>query len=191
MEHGHFFKFVKYLLTYEYSKAREFDLLIKSGGSTGPAKKRSYKQRSDKIAEASEELEKGKISAAIFLNRMAYADNNICSDLDDFSCVDDPRPENDNCDLFEDDEEATPTPSQSDAALRLSPCCVCLDNVSQVTLYPCGHLKVCEDCWTKLVNTYDANLAKFLERDLEEEYRPKLKCPCCNTLIENYCKTFT
>lgn len=82
-----------------------------------------HKQRADKIAEASEELEKGNISAAIFLNRMAYPDTKICQHLDDFSNVDDPRAENDNCDLFEDEEEP-PAPSQlnDSAILRLVWC---------------------------------------------------------------------
>lgn len=126
---------------------------------------------------------------------MAYADNRICTDLDDFSCVDDPRPENDNFDDLFEDEEDTPSsssPSQSGDVLRLMPCCVCLDKVSQVTMYPCGHLKVCSDCWTILVDGYNTNLAKFIERDLEEEYRPKLKCPFCNSVVEHYLnKTYT
>lgn len=123
---------------------------------------------------------------------MAYPDNRICTDLDDFSCVDDLRPENDNCDIFEDEEDTSPPSSQSSGdVIRLQPCCVCLDKTSQVTMYPCGHLKVCSDCWTTLVDGYTANLTKFIERDLEEEYRPKLKCPFCNTLVENYLnKTF-
>lgn len=122
---------------------------------------------------------------------MAYPDNRICSYLDDFSCVDDPRPENGNCDSFDEDEEDT-SPSQSmGEVIRLHPCCVCLDKTSQVTMYPCGHLKCCSDCWATLVDGYEANLAKFIERDLEEEYRPKLKCPFCNTLVANYLnKTF-
>lgn len=43
MKHGHFFKFVAYLLSWEYTKSREYDLLIKSGGATAPSKKRAYK----------------------------------------------------------------------------------------------------------------------------------------------------
>lgn len=125
---------------------------------------------------------------------MAYADNRICQNLEDFSCVDDPRPENDNYDLFEDEEDTLSAPSQSNVGphLRLMPCCVCLDQGSQVTMYPCGHLKVCADCWTVQVSTYDNKLAKFVERDLEEEYRPKLKCPFCNTVVGNFLnKTYT
>lgn len=151
-----------------------------------------FQQRSDRIAEASEELEKGKISAVIFLNRMAFPDNRNCTDLDDFSCVDDPRAENDNCDLFEDEEDTLPSASQSSNVLRLMPCCICFDRTSQVTLNLCGHPKVCEDCWQVIVNGYNTNLAKFVEYDLEEEYRPKLKCPFCNTVVDNYSnKTYT
>ncbi|KAL7726716.1 hypothetical protein ACLKA6_012793 [Drosophila palustris] len=102
MKHGNFFKFVSYLLTYEYTKSREFDLLIKSGGATAPSKKRVYKQRADKIADASEELEKGKITAAIFLNRMSYPGTKICQGLEDFTCVDDDQPGN--CELSDDDD---------------------------------------------------------------------------------------
>lgn len=153
-----------------------------------------FQDRADKIAAASEELEKRKISAAIFLNRMAFADNKICKNLEDFTCVDYPRPENDNYDLYEDEVVAQPPSSQSHDGpiLKLMPCCICFDQVSQVTLYPCGHLKVCEDCWTIVSENYDAKLAKFIERELEEEYRPKLKCPFCNTQVENSLKrTYT
>lgn len=126
---------------------------------------------------------------------MAFPDNRICGGLADFSSVDDARPENENCDLFDDEEEDLATaPSQlnSGAVLVLSPCCVCLDQISQVTMYPCGHMKVCTDCWEQLVAQYDTKMTKFLERNLEEEYRPKLKCPFCNSVVENYLKkTFT
>lgn len=108
MKHGHFFKFVSYLLSHEFTKAREFDLLIKSGGTTGPAKKRAYKVISNLILE--------KI-------RITYADNHICENLEDFSSVDIPREENGNFELFEDDENETqPDSSQSSRdVLRLMP----------------------------------------------------------------------
>lgn len=121
---------------------------------------------------------------------MTFTENRICTDLDDFSCVDDDRPENDSYDsgFYEDEEDTAPAPSESNdaAILRLMPCCVCLDVVSQVTMYPCGHLKVCTDCWAILVSEHETKLAKFIERDLEEEYRPKLKCPFCNTVVLNH-----
>ncbi|KAL7726324.1 hypothetical protein ACLKA6_010230 [Drosophila palustris] len=60
------------------------------------------KQRADKIADASEELEKGKIAAAIFLNRMSYPGTKICQGLEDFTCVDDDQPGN--CELSDDDD---------------------------------------------------------------------------------------
>lgn len=113
--------------------------------------------------------------------------------LDEFGNVDDPRAENDNLDMFDEEEDA-PAPSQAndDEFLKLMPCCVCLYNTSQVTMYPCGHLKVCTDCWETLVTNHDEKMARFIERDLEEEYRPRLKCPFCNVPIENFLKkTFT
>lgn len=102
MKHGNFFKFVKFLLKNEYIKAREFNLLIMSGGTTGPSKKKVhkvsplhhasyelcarladiyivFKERSRKIAEATALLEKGQISPAIFLRRIAYDGNGICN----------------------------------------------------------------------------------------------------------------
>lgn len=70
--------------------------------------------------------------------------------------------------------------------LRLMPCCVCYDNTSAVTMHPCGHLKVCSSCWSRVVEEHDSKMAKFIERDLEEEYRPKLKCPFCMVPIQTY-----
>ncbi|KAL7723627.1 hypothetical protein ACLKA6_003098 [Drosophila palustris] len=86
---------------------------LKSGGATAPSKKRVYKQRADKIADASEELEKGKITAAIFLNRMSYPGTKICQGLEDFTCVDDDQPGN--CELSDDDDaDDTHDPGERD-----------------------------------------------------------------------------
>lgn len=150
--------------------------------------------RAEKIAKASEELEKGEITGAIFLNRMTYPDMRICRNLDEFSTVDDPRIENDNYDLNEEEENNdVQVPNQSCDAnvIKLMPCCVCLDNISQITMVPCGHLKVCTDCWQIIITNHDEKMAKFIERELDEEYRPRLKCPFCNVPIDNYLnKTF-
>lgn len=43
MSHGNFFKFVAYLLDHEANKARDFHLMITSGGTTGPIKKMKNK----------------------------------------------------------------------------------------------------------------------------------------------------
>ncbi|KAL7725687.1 hypothetical protein ACLKA6_013303 [Drosophila palustris] len=114
---------------------------LKSGGATAPSKKRVYKQRADKIADASEELEKGKITAAIFLNRMSYPGTKICQGLEDFTCVDDDQPGN--CELSDDDDA---------------------DDTHQVTMYPCGHLKTCVGCWDILISDFNTKLTKFIER---------------------------
>lgn len=157
----------------------------------------SFSQQSaDKIMEASQLLETGKITWGIFINRMSYDENRICQNLDDLSTVDDARPENDNFDLFEEDEEQATQPASSQSSdgsvLTLQPCCVCLDQVSAVTLIPCAHLKVCANCWTRLLAEHDNKLAKFIDRNLDEEYRPKLKCPFCNVAVNNYLnRTYT
>lgn len=76
--------------------------------------------------------------------------------------------------------------------LGLMPCCVCIDQTSEVTLHPCGHLKVCRDCWSTIVDNHNTVMARFLERDLEEDYRPQLKCPFCNDPIKEFSnKIFT
>lgn len=104
MKRGSFYKFVAYLLDHEYSKAREFVLLIDSGGMTGPERKkknrvnmRSYayfglvnlKDRAQKIAESTAQLDKGEIDPAIFPTRIVCKQNGMCpTNLDDFSHVD-------------------------------------------------------------------------------------------------------
>lgn len=119
----------------------------------------------------------------------------VCKNLDEFTTVDDPRIENDNYDLNEEPKNNNvQVAKQSDNAnvLVLMPCCVCLDNISRITMYPCGHLKVCAVCWQIIIKNHDEKLAKFMERQLEEEYRPRLKCPFCNNPVDNYLnKTFT
>lgn len=90
MKRGNFYKFVAYLLDHEYTKAREFDLLIESGGTTGPEKKKRDKDRAQKIAESTAQLDKGEIEPAIFLTRVISKQNGMCpADLDDFSRIDD------------------------------------------------------------------------------------------------------
>lgn len=121
----------------------------------------------------------------------------LCQALDDFSTVDEARLENNNFDDEYDLEvekanASEPSQPNDENVLKLNPCCVCLDEISQITLIPCGHLKVCIGCWTTLKNVHDEKIARFVEHGYDDEHRPALKCPFCNKPVENFLtKTFT
>lgn len=136
--------------------------------------------RSKKIFEASDALEKKEISAVTFLNRIVYRQNNICNSFDDFSLID-----NSNEDIPDEDEDHVSN-SQAQNEIRLMPCCVCYDEISQVTMHPCGHLKICAGCWNITLEQHEIKMKKFIERNLDEECRPTLKCAYCNVIVNTY-----
>lgn len=236
MKHGNFYKFAAFLLTHEFNNARNFKLILASGGTTVPNPKRRNKvnnfqkyivntlsscdgirlyiqkhqtisqfvyndnnslifpktiftcsqDRSEKIEEATALLDKKEISPQIFLNRIVFKSNGICDNLDLFECVDTGAVESE-----DESQDELQTQEQVDIApvLRLMPCCVCMDNTSQVILHPCGHVKVCADCWELTLEFYSDALAKFMERDLDEEYRPYLRCPFCRAVVTEHTKS--
>lgn len=136
--------------------------------------------------EASEELERGEITPLIFINRIAYRDNKIFSkNIDDFESVDAARAMNENDDLIDtDSEEEVATCSNS--TLKLMPCLACLDKTSEIVMQPCGHMKICSDCWKIMLDAHDTKVANYYQNDLGEEYKPILKCPACNSPVNSY-----
>ena len=53
-------------------------------------------------------------------------------------------------------------------------CCICLDNISNVMLWPCNHCNICHSCFEKFFNhTCDV--------------QTQLNCPMCRKHIEKAC----
>lgn len=133
-------------------------------------------------------MDKGEISPQIFLNRIVFQKNEICNNLDifddiDTGCDSDNEIEDDH-DIQTQEEIVSNTP-----VLQLMPCCICMDRTSEVLMHPCGHLKVFADCWESMLNYYSEAMAKFLDRDLAEEYRPALRCPFCRLEVTEHTKS--
>lgn len=148
-----------------------------------------FQDRAEKIMEASVALEKGDISPLIFINRIAWKENKmLIRSIDDFESVDAARSVNNNDELFESDDETDEgAPSnQSNASLKLMPCLACLDKISEVVMQPCGHMKICAECWQIILNNHDTKVANFYENQLPDEFKPILKCPFCNSPINTY-----
>lgn len=127
-------------------------------------------------------MDKGEISPQIFLNRIVFQKNGICNNLDTFDDIDA------GCDSDEiEDEIQTQEENVSNTpVLQLMPCCICMDRTSEVLMHPCGHLKVCSDCWESMLNYYSEAMAKFLDRNLADEYRPALRCPFCRVEVTEH-----
>ena len=166
-----FFKFVKAIKSEEFSKGKDFQLLVNSGGAMGSNKicKLKWANRNKKIAEASLQLLNGKITANVFLYRMVFPSNEICIEME---------PDED---LFEEykgtdeqDEELLcegPQPSGSNDNGDIIMCIICLSLPPSVLFLPCKHIKLCGDCFSKLKVKAGTNNT--------------VKCPLCRSIIND------
>lgn len=169
-----FFKFVKDLLNEEFSKTRDFNYSINAGGSS-TRKKKKYVDKAAKIQQASIELQTGKITALMFINRMTFEKNEICCDM---------NPEEDLFDGIdylseeEDDEEDGETVIESTVKQNEeNNCVICLTRKPNTLLMPCRHLKMCSVC-----------IAKLEERAIEREI--EFQCPVCRQKVDNHILVF-
>lgn len=118
----------------------------------------------------------------------------LVKNIDDFESVDVARAANNNEEISEsdsEDDEENASYSQSNA-LKLMPCLACLSKISEVVMQPCGHMKICADCWQIMLTNHDTKVANFFANQLSDEFKPMLKCPFCNSAVNSYVnKVFT
>lgn len=172
---GNFFKFVSVLRNEEFSKSRDFKILIESGGTFGAKRsKKIYADKAKKIIEASALLQMGKITPLVFLNRMVFVKNNICTDLEPYE------------DIFEDehdlsekeDDDVAVENGESVASDGPAKCIICDDLQANTALLPCRHLKCCNECVLKMqANSLAKGLSSF-------------HCPYCRTVVEDTIQLF-
>lgn len=163
-KNGNFFKFTKAIRKEEFFKSRHFAMLADGGCCTKKQRKKNSIEKDVRIKDATDLLDSGKITVATFLSRMVYQTNGICTDM--------VPPEN----IFEEsldvDEETSDDDGAGNNASTQSPrdkeCVVCQDNLSNVVLLPCKHLKICNVCKLKL----SGNSGQFL-------------CPYCRQAVED------
>lgn len=132
-------------------------LLTDSGGATAPKPKNCYAAKAKLINEANQALLNGTITPAQFLDRVTYKDeqcdkyfefdvplNEFDEDTDDVDDVND---------IEYDETEppvlttSAPPPSNQDRV-----CKVCIENLADVVIFPCGHVFFCEDYFIKWKN---------------------------------------
>lgn len=174
-KHGNFFKFVKMLQNEEFSKGRELELLINSGGTYGTSRrKRSAIDKATKIEQAGIELQNGKITASGFLNRMVFAKNKTVYEMEPDEDIFEDIPY---LDEEEDNEdgicETQQPPKSTDTKRQSNDCAICMGSQSNTLFLPCKHLKTCNSCVLKLQ-------AAAIARGLDT-----IKCPICCQNVED------
>ncbi|XP_073825748.1 uncharacterized protein [Musca autumnalis] len=158
---GNFFKFVGSLRKEEFFKSRHFEILAESGGSSVKRRRRSTKEA--RIAEAANLLEKGKINALAFLNRMVFEENAICTNMLPME-----NEVYDEADEDKKDEDEVEQKEESNVRI----CVVCYDKMPKIVLLPCRHLVVCVECHLKLQ-------AVALENNSDT-----FNCPYCRAVVQ-------
>lgn len=172
-KHGNFFKFVQVLQAEEFSKSREFEQFVSSGGSFGKPKRRKINiDKDSKIEKALDELQKGVITASTFLNRMVFPKNNTCTGME---------PDDDLFDEAfyleeEDDDDVLETDSSRNIEVKL--CVVCIAEEPNTLLLPCKHMKMCNGCVLKLQAQAIAN---------NEDH---FQCPVCRQIVSDTMQVF-
>lgn len=176
---GNFFRFVETLREEEYEKSKKFEVLIESGGTVGAKRSTKYfETRSVKIAEATELLEKGKITPMLFLNRLAFQRNKVMDDMDPKESIF----EEDDIAIDDGDDgnvEEIPVPAEQDDNEEDSTvgqgtmCIICQVSAPNTAFLPCKHMKCCSECILKLQAQCIASNNR------------KLKCPYCREFVED------
>lgn len=133
-------------------------------------KKQEYINKNNNIISACKALEKGRITAALFLNR-------IVSVLEmNFDEIGETSDDND----FEEainEEILNFNGNSSDDNKSL--CVICQEKPPNVVFIPCKHLKTCSECIEQLINYNNQNNAV-----------QDLLCPFCRKLVEQKIQVF-
>lgn len=172
-KHGNFFKFVRILQSEELAKGRDFALLISSGGACVKSKRRKrVTERYCEIDNAYKDLQSGKITASMFLNRMTFPKNNVCTDME---------PEEDIFDDIhylrdEDEDEDLHEPIQQPVTANI--CVICLVAEPNTVMMPCKHFKTCNECVLKL------------QAGAIGKGQQSYQCPVCRVEVEDVMTVF-
>lgn len=169
---GNFFKFVKVLQSEEFSKHRDFQLLIESGGTfSQKRRKNSDTEKAKKILEASLLLESASITALTFINRMAFPKNVICAKVEPMDDIFQEYGEEQEYDEETDEEKLDfeeVVPAQND-----NTCIICLKLAANIVMLPCKHTTICSECLIRLQ-------AQALSKNQDF-----VKCPICREKVQD------
>lgn len=131
--------------------------------------RRPYMEKARKIQEATLALESGSITSTMFLDRLVFSRNQVCTDWEPYE------------DIFECENDSEPDleiETEVDNVQNVSKCIICLENAPNVAFLPCKHLKCCRECVLKLE-------AQSLVEGLNN-----IKCPYCRTLVNDTLEVF-
>lgn len=165
-KNGNFFKFINAIRNEEFFKCRHFSMSVESGGSLQKQRKKASAQKDKYIEEFSELLESGKINAATFLSRMVFKGHAICVGMVP-SLFDDAEED----DAHESDNEVGDNEASTFNNER--ECVVCRDNVANILLLPCKHLKICQICHSTISSNEDS-----------------YNCPCCRIPVDDFMQVY-
>lgn len=121
---SNFFKFVQMLIQEEAVKARDFDLLIRSGGAYNLSHS-TLTTRQIRIEEGTKMLMENTCTAEDFLARVAHVDStrDLCDDFD------------------------------IEGAASQDICIVCYERKRSLIMDPCGHFNICSICFKEVEAT--------------------------------------
>lgn len=66
-----------------------------------------------------------------------------------------------------------------DDMVTINKCVICLDKTSELMLFPCAHICVCQECWD---NYYAIHVAK---QPYESINNINIRCPICNQKVND------
>lgn len=159
-----FFKFTKAIRNEEFFKSRQFASLVECGGLS---KKRRTKSiiTANRIKEATDLLDSGKLSVSAFLSRMVHSSHGICTGMVPIENIFEESPDSQENVDDENTAEMTTTNERE--------CVVCQNKIANVVMLPCKHLKICTSCKERLL--IDSN---------------EFRCPYCRTTVESCIDVF-
>lgn len=165
-KNGNFFKFINVIRNEEFFKSRHFFMSVEGGGSLQKQRKKASAQKDKYIEETSALLESGKINVATFLSRMIFEGHGICVNMVP-SLFDDAEED----DAHVSDNEVGD--NEASTSINERECVVCRDNVANVVLLPCKHLKICQTCHS----TISSNGVSY-------------NCPYCRISVQDFMQVY-
>lgn len=177
--HPNLFALVKKLREEEFTKSRDFDLLLKSANP--PNQRRFYRIRDEKISKMSKLLKANKITVEVFLNGVVFDENNIFDDRCGFGSTISPNLYDSDDDNESHDAQLAQTQTTNESGVISGATCVVCYIKSADVLLNCGHYRFCIGCFTRTKEIHDENMDQFNLGVIDEQ--PKFQCPFCKTEI--------
>lgn len=167
-KNGNFFNFVDQLLDEEHSLTVDF--LSSLEGETWQMfekPKLKFQRRNELIERLTLKFESDRLTLTDFIRQLTSINsNNTNIDLDALEELSEEENE-------DDDDDGSLNSNSENAML----CGVCFNNQRNTILMPCNHIKLCDECFTSIVET--AN-----------HFKNEILCPFCRHIVTKSAKVF-